>query len=81
LLDCHPSDIRKMIDQGVLEAHGKGKRGVRVFLDSVQDYQSRETKSPKPQRRPQKIRPKVRSAASTAAFRAAMAGLRDKGIA
>src|SRR5690242_18406488 len=47
LLECDPGDIRRLIAVGQLEAHGKGKRGVRVFLDSVQAYQERLTVIPK----------------------------------
>lgn len=78
LLECDPGDIRRLIASGQLEAHGKGKRGVRVFLDSVQTYQERLTVIPKVRQAP--ARPRPRSAASTSAHRAAMAGLRAKGI-
>jgi hypothetical protein len=80
LLDCDAGDVRRLIRSGELETHGKGKRGVRVFLDSVRDYQDRQTK-PMPDRADAVIhRPKARSAASTAAHRAAMAGLAAKGL-
>ncbi|HEX4027483.1 MAG TPA: helix-turn-helix domain-containing protein, partial [Rhizomicrobium sp.] len=49
LLDCDESEVRRLIDGGELQAHGLGKRGVRVFLDSVAAYQAvkhRITKSP-----------------------------------
>lgn len=79
MLECYPGDVRRMINAGEIEAHGKGVRGIRVFLDSVADYQARKAVKPKvlspviPKRKP-------RSPASTAAFRSAMAGLKAKGI-
>lgn len=80
LLDCDPGDIRRLIATGHLEAHGKGTRGVRVFLDSVKAYQDGRPVVPKAIR-PQVRPPKPKAPASTAAYRAAMAGLRSKGIA
>jgi hypothetical protein len=81
ILDCDDGDVRRMIDKGELEAHGKGIRGIRVFLDSVRAYQDRKTK-PLPPRAPALIhRPKARAPASSAAFHHAMAGLRAKGLA
>jgi excisionase family DNA binding protein len=47
LLDCHPTDIRRLIDTGDLEAHRKGVRGIRVLLDSVHKYQERRLCLPK----------------------------------
>lgn len=79
ILECDPSDVRRMIRKGDLEAHVKGVRGVRVFLDSVADYQARLTIKPSAERTViHKSKP--RSAPSTAAFRAAMAGAKAKGI-
>lgn len=81
MLDCHPGDVRRLIDQGEIEAHGKGVRGIRVFLDSVRAYQERQAK-PMPAKAPALIhKPQAPAPASTAAFRAAMAGLRAKGLA
>jgi excisionase family DNA binding protein len=78
MLATHQSQVRRMVQTGELEAHRIGKRGVRIFLDSVADFQTRTTReslrgseSPKP-----KIR---RNAASTAAHRAALAILKAKG--
>jgi excisionase family DNA binding protein len=39
MLDADPSAIRRMINKGHLEAHQMGKRGVRVYLDSVEGWQ------------------------------------------
>lgn len=80
-LDCDPSDIRRLIDLGELEAFTKGVRGIRVFLDSVRDYQDRQRRPPKPGRKRVIHKPKAKAPASTASFRAAMAGLQGKGLA
>jgi excisionase family DNA binding protein len=39
LLDCDQSQVRRFVRDGVLEAHRVGKRGLRIFLDSVAAYQ------------------------------------------
>jgi len=39
ILDCDESQIRRLIKTGTLEVHRVGKRGVRIFLDSVSRYQ------------------------------------------
>lgn len=44
LMECTVSDIYKLVRNGELECHGKGLRGVRIFLDSVARYQQRQTK-------------------------------------
>lgn len=41
ILDCDESQIRRLIETGDLEAHRLGKRGVRVYLDSVEAYRAR----------------------------------------
>ena len=67
LLDCDESDVRRLIDVGELQAHGLGKRGVRVFLDSVADYQAAKHRITKrPVDNPQKPR-KVNRAAQISA--------------
>ena len=81
LLDCDPGCIWDLIHDGEVETHGKGKRGIRVYLDSVRAYQDRENK-PLPDGSPATIQAKKRtSVTSTAAFRTAMAGLQAKGLA
>jgi len=42
LLQVNISTIYKLVRGGSLEAHHIGKRGVRVFADSVRDYQERQ---------------------------------------
>jgi len=39
LLDCNQSQVRELVVIGALEAHRIGKRGWRIFLDSVAAYQ------------------------------------------
>lgn len=39
LLDCNQSQVRELVTSGALESHRIGKRGWRVFLDSVAAYQ------------------------------------------
>lgn len=39
LLDCDESQVRRLVRAGTLEAHRIGKRGLRIFLDSVTTYQ------------------------------------------
>jgi excisionase family DNA binding protein len=81
LLDCHPTDVRRLVHSGELQTHRKGVRGVRVFLDSVQAYQERQT-HPAPRRVATAIHPLKRPfPPATVAFRAAMAGLKAKGLA
>lgn len=79
LLDCDDSQIRRLIDSGDLEAHRIGKRGIRVYLDSVDEYRNRmmiitrkatSAGIPKP----------LKSKATTTANREAMAYLRQIGI-
>ena len=79
LLDCHPTDIRRLVDTGELEAHRKGVRGIRVFLDSVQQYQQRRTCLPKTARRTASpVHPKKQ--APTVAYRTALTDLKAKGL-
>lgn len=77
LLDCDESDVRRMLRDGDLQGHGKGIRGIRVFLDSVAAYQESRTLEPKPRKARLKAR---RSAVSRAAHARAEAALRDSGI-
>lgn len=81
ILDCDDGDVRRLIRNGELETHGKGIRGVRVFLDSVRAYQDRQAKPLRPRAPALVHRAKMPAPASTASFRAAMAGLKAKGLA
>jgi excisionase family DNA binding protein len=79
LLDCHPTDIRRLVDTGDLEAHRKGVRGIRVFLDSVQQYQEHRTCLPKAARMAVSlVTPKKQ--APTGGYRAALTDLKAKGL-
>lgn len=80
LLDCDQGDVRRLVRSGELEAHGKGKRGIRVFLDSVRAYQDRQSRPAMTGPASLIHKPRARAAASTARFRAAMAGLAAKGL-
>jgi hypothetical protein len=74
MMDCDVTDIYRMIKKGELETHGKGKRGIRVFLDSVARYQERQTKTVRDKLVPRRAR------APGAAHRSAVAGLKAKGL-
>ena len=80
LMEEDEGEIRRMVARGELEAHRKGKRGIRIYLDSVADFQQRRQMVPvasygvapgptKPQRQ-----------ITHAAHRAAMESLREDGI-
>jgi len=80
LLDCHHSEVRRLVRNGELQAYTHGTRGVRVFLDSISTYQERRLRDPVGVKAPglsqqRKARP------ATAAFHAALAGLKAKGLA
>lgn len=77
MLDCDPSDVRRMLRTGELQGHGKGIRGKRVYLDSVAAYQDARTivpETPKNRLRAQ------RSAVSRASHAASVEALRKSGI-
>lgn len=40
VLDCDLSQVSRMVKNRQLEAHKVGKRGVRVYVDSVRAYQA-----------------------------------------
>lgn len=74
ILDADERSVRRLIDRGELQAHGIGKRGVRIYLDSVLAYQESRAITPKePQRNIQAKRKtvaQIRRSASRAALRA-----------
>lgn len=80
-LDCDEKQIRALIDSGELEGHGIGKRGVRVYLDSVTAYQERNARQAKSPTNPEVKPPRRRAPASQAAHNSAMAYLRRHGLA
>ena len=76
LLDCDEKQVRRLVDNGDLEGFRLGKRGLRVFLDSVADYQA------DGRRRPRQVvekAPKAR-AVDRAAQKFAETELRKSGI-
>ena len=81
LLDMHDSDIRRMVKKGELEAHGKGVRGMRVYLDSVRDFQKRRDRREGDRSDLVTQKPRIKTQVHRAAFQEAMAGLRAKGLA
>jgi len=76
LLDCDESTVRRMVASGSFETHRVGKRGIRIFLDSVAEYQAAKSKLATPPIKNQKVRAK----APRAAHAAAVAALRESGI-
>lgn len=78
ILEVDQSQVRRLVDDGELEAHTQGKCGVRVYLDSVADYQRRQARKAKRQPETQATGQR-RSQASTTAHRAALASLRADG--
>lgn len=80
MLDADETTIRRLVDAGELEAHTIGKRGVRIYLDSVTDYQERQAREVHRPRPPGPDEARPRRPASSAAHRAAIANLRAAGI-
>jgi len=82
LLDEHPSQIRRLVAAGRLEAHRVGKRGIRVYLDSVAvfqcDHPVGRTAAAPPAVSP--AGPKPVKPATKAAHRQAMSHLRGLGL-
>lgn len=83
MLDADETTVRRLIETGELESHTIGKRGVRVYLDSISDYQARQARTARP-RPPDQGQAAMRrprpAAASSAAHSAAKAWLRSQGI-
>lgn len=79
ILAADESQVRRLVKDGELESFRIGKRGVRIYLDTVADYQARRNNPAKPVDRTQKARTE-RKAATSAALRSAMAELRAEGV-
>lgn len=80
MLELDESQVRRLVDEGELEAHRIGKRGLRVYLESVAAYQARQAR---PATRKLEHRARVnaaRRAVATSAHRFAMAELEKAGI-
>src|SRR5262245_46578471 len=78
ILSLHQSQVRRLVETGELESFTTGKRGVRIYWDSVADYQARRTRQAarKVVGAPQSPKPRFRrNAASIASHRAALAVL------
>lgn len=80
LLDEAPSQVRRMLARGDLQGHKTGKRGVRIYLDSVTAWQEGHplggAKSVKPVEKPAP----TMTRATRAAHHQAVAHLRDLGL-
>lgn len=76
MLECDDGDVRRLLRQGMIEGHTIGKRGVRIFLDSVAAYQDQNTQVPQPVLREQGRRQRI---ANSKAHREAVARLRKAG--
>jgi excisionase family DNA binding protein len=79
ILDCGQSEVYRLIRHGQLEAFTIGRRGKRVYADSLEDFQCRQTVKPTFEAADAPVVRK-RAACSTAAYRAAMVGLAAKGL-
>jgi excisionase family DNA binding protein len=80
-LGADPSQIRRMIDAGDLEAHRLGICGIRVYLDSVAAWQAAnavKAKKAKGRKAPQPLPAPTRAA--QAAHRQAVASLQSMGL-
>jgi hypothetical protein len=78
ILDCDESAVRRLVRDGQVEAHRNGKRGIRVYLDSVAAYQAAQQVNPTPCNG-REIRAKRAQVSRTKAA-ASMAMLRDLGL-
>ena len=76
ILDCDESQVRRLLKTGALEAHRVGKRGVRVFLDSVSRYQEAQSHHVPQQRELARERRATRRASHVAA----LSTLRKRGL-
>lgn len=77
-LDMDARRVRKLLAAGELEGHGVGKRGLRVYEDSVEEYRRRNQIGP---RAPEPAQPRTqRRRGPTAAAREAMAALKNLGV-
>lgn len=80
LMEEDDSEVRRMVARGDLEAHRKGKRGIRIYLDSVADFQRRRELAPVGSHRLAAFDTGPERAITNAGHRAAMASLRKDGI-
>lgn len=52
LIDCIQSQVRRLYYSGELEGHRVGKRGIRIYVDSLRAYQAHGAIGTPPQRKP-----------------------------
>lgn len=77
ILEWDESQVRRAVETGALEAYRICKRGIRVYIDSVREYQ--ESRKVAPTKKTILGKP-GRTRISTRAHRAAMEELRARGI-
>lgn len=80
MLGDDPSHIRRMVKAGDLQAHRHGKRGIRIFLDSVEAYQRDQTINGQSRAAKNCAPPKVMSGATKTAHRHAVNFLESIGL-
>lgn len=78
-LDCDEATIRRLVDDGTLEAHRIGKRGVRIYSDAIDAYQAAQRIVPKSRRAA--AAPAPAPARLGASYHEAVAFLRKHGVA
>lgn len=79
ILDCDETMVRRLVAQGKLRAHRLGKRGIRIYLSSIDAYRQSLEISP-PRQRPEANAPTRRKQRPSAAQLQAMAHLKSLGI-
>jgi excisionase family DNA binding protein len=78
LLDCDESQVRRLVRSGQLQSHRIGKRGLRIYLDSVVEYQEWRASSQNSRREERKAaRSMVRSSHKAAIEKLKRRGLMD----
>jgi hypothetical protein len=77
MLEWDESQVRRAVDTGGLEAYRIGKRGIRIYIDSVRAYQESRKIAPTKKIISAKS---GRTRISTQAHRTAMEELRARGI-
>lgn len=72
VLDADESHVRDLLRAGELKGHRWGKRGVRIYASSIDDYRRRQALGAQPHEPPKPSRPKP-----AAGHAEALAYLRD----
>jgi hypothetical protein len=81
LLDEDPRQVRRMLERGDLEGHKSGKRGIRVFLDSVEAWQKKTALGAlAPAQPPRPVAARQMTGATQAAHRQAKGYLQTLGL-